>query len=642
MTKEIPIQLLLIEDNPGDVRLLRRMLDSALDTGFQLHAVSRLCDGYAFLQDHAVDAILLDLGLPDSTGLGTFYALQARHHDLPVIVMTGLNDQEVAVRVLRAGGQDYLVKGQIDIHLLARSIRYAIERKRLEQALYRREQESKALVEHAPDIIARFDRAHRLLYVNPVVEAATGVAPADLIGKPLASFGVVEADRPKAEETLRHVFATGEDQVLEGRIGNRGGDRTYEIRFAAEMGADGRVETVLAVARDIAKRKALENEARQAREEAEQANRAKSEFLANMSHEIRTPMNGIMGMIHLARLKSVDPAISEYLDLADKSALHLLGIVNDVLDLSKLEAGKIRLFRKRFSLRKEVEAVVEPFRVAAGKKDLGLAHTVAPDLPDSIVGDAGRLRQVLTNLVGNALKFTPSGRIDLRVERAGESAAGGPQLFRFTVTDTGIGIPAVRFAHIFESFEQAHTSAQALFGGTGLGLTISRQLVELMGGEITVASTEGEGSVFSFTLPLDVAHAVVEEDEAKVGRKGRSLRILVAEDNLVNRVFIRELLETHGHAAFLAGTGREALAMLAKDRFDLVLMDIRMPEMGGDEATRVIRNDPPPGVDPDTPVVALTAYALKSEIDRYMQSGFNAYLTKPIEWETLEKVLAEF
>jgi PAS domain S-box-containing protein len=642
MTQEIPIQLLLIEDNPGDARLLRRMLDSALDTGFELHTVSRLCDGYAFLRDHAVDAILLDLGLPDSTGLGTFHDLQARHHDLPVIVLTGLNDQEVAVQVLRAGGQDYLVKGQIDIHLLARSIRYAIERKRLEQALYRREQESKALVEHAPDIIVRFDRAHRLLYVNPAVEAATGAAPTALVGKPLESFGVVEADRARVEETLRRVFATGDDQVLEGRIGNRRGNRTYEIRFAAEMGEDGRVETVLAVARDISRRKALENEARQAREEAEQANRAKSEFLANMSHEIRTPMNGIMGMIHLARIKSGDPAINEYLDMADKSALHLLGIVNDVLDLSKLEAGKIRLFRKLFSLRKELEAAVEPFRVAAGRKDLGLAHVVAADLPDGIVGDAGRLRQVLTNLIGNAIKFTESGRIDLRVERAGVTAAGGPQLFRFTVTDTGIGIPAVRLSRIFESFEQAHASAQALFGGTGLGLTISRQLVELMGGEITVASREGEGSVFSFVLPLDVAQAVVEEDEARVGQNGRSLRILVAEDNPVNRVFIRELLETHGHAAFLAGTGREALAMLAKDRFDLVLMDIRMPEMGGDEAMRIIRNDPPKGVDPDTPVVALTAYALKSEIDRYMQNGFNAYLTKPIEWETLEKVLAEF
>ncbi len=641
--KETPIQLLLIEDNPGDVRLLRRMLAGALDSGFELHVVSRLADGYAYLDDHQVDAILLDLGLPDSTGLGTFHALQSRRPDLPIIVLTGLSDQEVAVQVLRAGGQDYLVKGHIDVHLLARSIRYAIERKRLEQALHRREQEFKALVEHAPDIIVRFDRSLCLLYANPEVEAATGLRPEGLVGRRLKCLGMSGEDLAQAEEALAQVFATGEDRVVEGRIEGHQGTRTYEIRFAAEAQADGGVGTVLAVARDVTRRKVLEAEARQAREEAEQANRAKSEFLANMSHEIRTPMNGVMGMIHLARLRATDAALLEYLDLADKSAMHLLGIVNDVLDLSKMEAGKVRLAHDLFSLRREIEAAVEPLQVAAAEKGLVLEQAVDPDLPDSLVGDAGRLRQILTNLVGNALKFTRKGRIGIHVSReGGAESAGRPQLFRFTVTDTGIGIPAHRLPHIFDSFEQAHSQGLNVYGGTGLGLTISRQLVELMGGAIQVQSREGEGSAFTFTLRLETAQAVMEEDAVKAGPARRSLRILVAEDNQVNRVFIKELLESRGHATVLAGSGQEALEKLAHERFDLVLMDIRMPGMSGDEATRIIRNDPPEGVDRNVPIIALTAYALKSEIDRYMESGFNAYMTKPVELAALDKVLAEF
>jgi signal transduction histidine kinase len=392
-------------------------------------------------------------------------------------------------------------------------------------------------------------------------------------------------------------------------------------------------QRTLALEQEIATRKVAEEAARR-------ADRAKSEFLANMSHEIRTPLNGIMGMIHLARMQSQDRTLLSYLELADTSAQHLLGIVNDVLDLSKMEAGKVRLVRQAFSLRREFEATLTPLRMAARAKGVALDHAVAPAVLDHVAGDVGRLRQVLANLAGNAVKFTGQGRIDVRVDREGEADAAGGQRLRVTIRDTGIGIPADRLERIFESFEQGHTSAHALYGGTGLGLSIAKRLVELMGGDIRVESREGEGSTFTFTVRLEAVGPAPQEPAGAAAPAGRPLRILVAEDNPVNRLYIQELLRRLGHEVRLAGTGREALEALAQGGFDVVLMDIRMPEMDGDEATRIIRTSPPDGVARDVPIIALTAYALKDEIDRFMQSGFTAYLTKPVDLESLKRMLA--
>ncbi len=398
-------------------------------------------------------------------------------------------------------------------------------------------------------------------------------------------------------------------------------------------------------AAEALRRRRAEEALRQATRLAEEATRSKSEFLANMSHEIRTPMNGILGMIQLARLKTRDARVQQFLEMADTSALHLLELVNDVLDLSKLKTGRLRLTKRAFSLREEVGAILEPLALAAAKKGLALGWAVADDVPDQVAGDAGRLRQVLTNLVGNAVKFTDHGGIDIQVamDNAGVVPDGdGGRRFRFTVRDTGIGIPTDKLERIFESFEQAHASAHPEYGGTGLGLSISKRLVELMGGGLGVASRTGEGSVFTFTVVLLTADAAPRKagPDRSRARAGRPRRILVAEDNRINRLFIEEVLTSHGHEVGFAETGREALERLATERFDLVLMDIRMPDMNGDEATRIIRTTPPAGVDPRVPVVALTAYAQQEEIDRYAQSGFTAYLTKPVEIEALERVLA--
>jgi PAS domain S-box-containing protein len=506
--------------------------------------------------------------------------------------------------------------------------------------------ELRAAFESTSEAIIFYDTDRRITYMNPMAQKLLGFGPRDVAHLPPEEVfdlcAIEKVSEPGAPPGFRLNGSVLLGETVAGelvRARPRGHDRDLYllVQTAPITLENGEIIGAVQTGADI-------TSLYQARQDALEANRAKSAFLANMSHELRTPMNGVLGMTDLALMKTTNPQVKEYLGYVKESGLHLLDIINDILDLSRIESGKIKLNREEFSLKSFLDVSLEPLLSAFASKNLSFDLNIDHAVPNRLIGDAGRLRQVLANLLGNALKFTERGGVSLYVSLNGGGDAQDELEFLFGVHDTGIGIPATHLEKVFDSFEQVHSGYQTKYEGTGLGLSISKNLVELMGGKIWVESREGVGSTFFFTVVLEPAPTEKPvESAAPMHLKctGRPLNILVAEDDMVNQVFIRVLLEDAGHSVTIVETGRQALEKLPDGNFDLVLMDIRMPDMNGDEATRIIRRNRLPGVDPKIPIIALTAYALETERQRFMDSGFDDYLTKPVEIEKLNRLLAE-
>jgi len=382
-------------------------------------------------------------------------------------------------------------------------------------------------------------------------------------------------------------------------------------------------------------------------QELRAANRTKSEFVANVSHEIRTPMNGILGMTELALHESLSPRVREYLETVQYSGQALLQLINDILDISRMESGRLELDVAPMSIRELVEGVRRSQALAAEAKNVDLAVQVDADTPDRWSGDAGRLRQVVMNLVGNAVKFTRVGFVRVVVDLPEPEAKHAPQaVLRIRVQDSGVGIPPEKQDSIFEKFTQADGSTTREFGGTGLGLAISRQLVSLMGGQLKVHSEPGVGSTFTLEVPLTrlnecpVSVAPRASSATQMSLPiGDGLRVLVAEDNAVNQMVVRRMLERLGHSVRVVEDGLQAVAVVAEEDFDLVLMDVQMPELDGIEATRRIRSSG--GAWAGVPIIALTAHAMAGDRERTLAAGLDGYLTKPLSPMALQEALAQ-
>lgn len=519
-------------------------------------------------------------------------------------------------------------------------------RNRSEQALAASQTRYRALLTSMRDGFTVVDRDDRIVETNP--------AFCEMLGYPAE-----ELCRMTYKDITPEKWHVAEEAILRESVDTRGFSDIFEKQYRRRDGqvfpvalrlhrypaVAGDSRRYFAIVRDVTEAKAIENDLRAAKEEAEKANRAKSDFLAKMSHDIRTPLHAVIGMTELTLGTDLSPAQRDALETARESAATLLDLINDILDISRIEARKLELNSEVFDLRRTLAATVRSMRPQAARKGLFLRLSVDPRVSRHVLGDQIRLRQILVNLVGNGIKFTEKGGVAVTVRPpAVTSASQGDAMLEFSVTDTGMGIAPDRLSRIFEIFTQADATVSKRYGGTGLGLAICRELTRLMRGSLVPESTPGQGSTFHLCLPLPGMpspgpdRTVAAPPDVRP-RAARPLRILLAEDNPVNVKVATTYLNRRGHGFATAPTGIEALLLLAEEAFDVVLMDLEMPECDGLEATRRLRDGEAGEKNRDIPVIAMTAHALSGVRQRCLEAGMTDYLSKPLDFKALDELL---
>ena len=637
-------RVLIVDDEPHNRRLFEVMLAPG---GYILQTAASGEEALAIVAQQPPDLILLDLMMPGMDGYAVTSRLKGNPatSKIPVIIVTALDDRNSRMLGLNAGAEDFVSK-PVDFAELSARVRnllrlkaYADYYDKYSRVLERRERMLITTLSSISDFAYVFDRDGRFVYVNQPLLDLWGITLQEAEGKNFFDLKYPDELATLLLQQIQEVFdkttrITGETPYT-SPDGVRG---DYEYIFSPVFEADGAVESVVGITRDITSRKRETEALAVAKNAAEAANRAKSEFLANMSHEIRTPMNAVIGMTDLVLDTDLTAEQNENLAIVKSSADSLLAVINDILDFSRIEAGKLELDPIDFSLRDAIGDTAKALAWKAHQQGLELIVDVSAGIPQTVRGDPGRLRQILINLLGNAIKFTPHGEVVLRV--VGEPATTPGVMLHFAVIDTGIGIAPDRQQRVFEAFTQADGSTTRAYGGTGLGLTISSRLVQLMGGRVWVESEAGKGSTFHFTAHFAAATSVVSgATPDTIDLQG--LPVLVVDDNATNRHLLEEMLIDWRMVPALATTALEALAALRAAQqsgrpFALVLTDVQMPDADGFTLTAAIKNDPTIA---GTTVVLLTSAGVPGDAARCRESGVSAYLPKPIRRSELRSAI---
>ncbi|MFD2515616.1 PAS domain S-box protein [Pontibacter locisalis] len=521
---------------------------------------------------------------------------------------------------------------------LQSSSRDITQRRQVGEALRNSERKYRELINYSQAFICSHDMEGRILSVNPHILDMLDYKADEMMGKYLQSF--IPVHHKKSFRAYLNEFKT--KKLTEGvlTILNKEQEERSLLYKNYKVQEPNSEPYVIAIAQDITDRMRAEQELKQAKEAAEESARVKENFLANMSHEIRTPMNGILGMAGLLSKSTLDDAQQNYLSIIKQSADNLLVIINDILDVAKIEAGKVELEEIPFNISDTIKTAYQTLIYKAEEKELIYVSQPMEIEHPTLVGDPYRLNQVLLNLLNNAIKFTESGSVSLQshvLEEDDEKVT-----IEFAIIDTGIGIPADKQNIIFEGFTQAYSSTTRKYGGTGLGLSICRNLIEMQGGEIWVESKENSGSTFKFKLTYQKYKDAVlpddKEEQVDYSRLGR-IRVLLAEDNEINVFLAKSIMENWKFEVDVAYNGREAVELVDKNNYDVILMDIQMPEMSGIDATYFIRSHADKAK-AGIPIIALTANAFKGDAEKYMNVGMNAYISKPFEEESLFSKIA--
>lgn len=787
------INILLVEDNPGDARLIDIFMKEAFGGSYTLSVSEDLHSGLEQIKQHHFNIIIADLSLPDSDGLDTFKKIHEHAPDIPTIVLTGLEDESVGINAMKFGAQDFLIKGKLKSKGLKRSIDYSIERhkllKELSQQAEELKQKSDALLkeqlklaeaqklahigsweldfkdfsfkwsdelyriygvdpktfvptienflefihpedkENVLNIAQQHPIAHHQNYYYRIIRKNGEIRTINGRGEPvfdeegtlIRAIGtaqdvterlheeeleklalaasksynsvIIMNDTGKIEwvnegftkltgysmtsdQDIHHLLKRGDASEIqkqkdyfetlrkekkhltyEHKIYTKDGKEFWVIStLTPVLGKTGEVERIIAIDSDITVRKQMEeelllankisehllkkgnkalNELLKTQKELKETMKVKEQFLANMSHEIRTPMNAIIGFTDLILKTTLHEDQKQYINAIKTSGQNLLVIVNDILDFSKSQAGKLVFEQIDIQLSQIVSTLIDLMLPKSTEKNIRLSSKIDPAIPDFLIGDPTRLNQILLNLVNNAIKFTEAGEIKIVIELQKETAETVD--LSFSVKDTGIGIPPEKLDSIFEGFTQATNETTRKYGGTGLGLTIVKQMVEQQGGHVTVESKVGVGSVFSFNLTFKKGCEAKKKGSENKELKTKTidqLNVLLVEDNYLNQVLATKVLTNWNWKVDVADNGQKAVEKLQNNNYDLILMDIQMPEMDGYEATRYIRKNltPPKST---IPIIAMTAHAISGEVERCEQVGMNGYISKPFNEDHL-------
>ena len=630
-------RILLIEDNPADARLVELFLEDTDLLSVKILNKQSLSEGIAAVHsEEPFDAVMLDLTLPDSRGFDTLERFLDACPDQNVIVMTGLADKKLGLKAVQAGAQDFIVKGSLDSDQLGKSLRYAIER---------------------GAVLLRLEETQRIAHIgNWEFDRKTGIftGSTELFRifdfkskrKSFASDELLGGENPFSifEKLHENAIESGESET-DAEFLTANGDRRY-VFLKCRRDKDEHI--LYGIAQDVSERRRAE-ELRKQHEVAQQATRMKEQFIASVSHEMRTPMNAILGMSNLVLGTEMAQEQRGFVQSIKQSSEILLGIVNDILEISTLQNGKIEFDRRPFDLQEVLNNLMNVMHYKINEKALQLELDLSPDAPRAVRGDKLRLNQVLFNLVGNAIKFTDAGHVRIKVQ------VYQSNFLLFEVQDTGIGIPQDQLDAVFESFTRVKYKDR-LFEGTGLGLSIARNLVLQQGGKIWAESEVGRGSKFFFMLPMEFAdRSEITENNSQAPNRppadpNRAFNLLLVEDHKMNQLVARKTLEKQfpNIRLTIAENGREAVnfiekALVSKEipAFDIVLMDIQMPVMDGNEATAFIRENLGDAAK-KLPILAMTAHAHISKNGQFREFGFNDFVLKPFEPEQLFEKIAEY
>lgn len=647
MNQDLTLRLFLVDDDEFDAMAFDRALKKS-GINYTLRHCNQATKALEIIQEDEFDLVFLDYQMPGTNGLALLKRFKSLGILSPIAILTSQGDEKIAVEMMKAGAFDYFPKNELTSESLSKIIRAGL---RLREAELKKQQAERALIENNAKLNAilestnamvfSVDRDLRFTAFNSVFRNTT----IELLGR-APEIGSSITETFQSHENLNLLIASlkktlgGEHVSITEEFGTAEGIHNYyDFMFSPITAADSSVSGVVVYGKDITERKRTEWEILESKLEAERTAKAKSEFLSNMSHEIRTPMNAIIGLSELLLKENLSEKQLENLKSIKYSADNLLVIINDILDFSKIESGKIDFEQINFDLYSKVHEIRKTFVFKAEEKGIGLKVNIDERVPQFLSGDPFRLNQILLNLLSNAIKFTKEGRVSLEIQLVKDNKDSVS--LEFSVSDTGIGIPKDKLAHVFESYTQAYTDITRRFGGTGLGLAITKQLVEMQGGVISLNSEVGKGTTFSFVLELnkgvtesagDISDMVADLLEK---RDFEGMRVLLVEDNPMNQFVANQVLELWNIKVDFADDGLQAVNLLQENDYALVLMDLQMPVMSGYQATAFIRDRTNRARNPEIPIIALTADAFPETRKKVMESGMNDFVTKPLEQNDL-------